>query len=370
MVLLGCDRAMISDAHGNLLESDAEALVNTVNTVGVMGKGIALQFARAFPAMLSDYEKAAKRGDIRLGQMHVWANDALSGPRWIINFPTKSHWRARSRLADIEAGLVDLVRVLRSNGITSVAVPPLGCGNGGLRWDDVRPLIEKALAEMPDVDVRLYGPQLTPAAQAMPSATPRPSWSPGKAALVHLVARYSQRALDVSLIEVQKLMYFLQEAGEPLRLRFEKGIYGPYADNLRFSLRALEGHFLTGFGDGSGSVTTAEPLSVVDGAAEEAGVALAGLAETRQRIERVLDLSDGFETAYGMELLATVHWVATAHDGGGVQDAAAAAQLVSSWSPRKKRMFGPDHVAVAWQRLQDEGWLGGPGPDLSRSHAH
>lgn len=130
---------MITHLHGNLLESDSEALVNAVNTVGVMGKGIALQCARAFPTMLADYKAAAKRGDLRLGEMHVWPNPAISGPRWIINFPTKGHWRERSRLVDIESGLADLVRVLRSHRIASVAVPPLGCGNGGLAWDDVRP---------------------------------------------------------------------------------------------------------------------------------------------------------------------------------------------------------------------------------------
>ncbi|MGH9223383.1 MAG: type II toxin-antitoxin system antitoxin DNA ADP-ribosyl glycohydrolase DarG [Acidimicrobiales bacterium] len=348
---------MITNAHGNLLEADVEALVNTVNTVGVMGKGIALQFARAFPAMLSAYEKAAKRGEVRLGEMHVWANDAMSGPRWVINFPTKGHWRARSRMIDIESGLADLVRVIREHGITSVAIPPLGCGNGGLRWTDVRPLIEHALADLSNVDVRLYPPAGAPTAEAMPTRTRRPSWTPGKAALVAIVARYSERALDVSLIEVQKLMYFLQVAGEPLRLKFERGIYGPYADNLRHSLGRVEGHFLTGFGDASSSVTSAEPISLIEGAAEEAEAELSALPATRARIERVLALSDGFETAYGMELLATVHWVATTHETGTVHNAASASELISKWSQRKKGMFGPDHVEAAWRRLHDEGWF-------------
>lgn len=348
---------MITDAQGNLLEADVEALVNTVNTVGVMGKGIALQFARAFPAMLADYARAAKRGDVRLGIMHVWPNDALSGPRWIINFPTKGHWRGRSRIADIEAGLADLVRVVRAEGITSVAVPPLGCGNGGLRWDEVRPLIEQAFAALAEVDVRLYGPHGAPAADAMPTGTRRPRWTPGKAALVHMLASYSERALEVSLVEVQKLMYFLQVAGEPLRLKYVKGIYGPYADNLRHSLRAVEGHFLTGFGDASSSVTSAEPISVIPGMAREAEAELSALPDTRARIERVLALSDGFETAYGMELLATVHWVLTTHGAGAAGNAESATELVGRWSPRKKHMFSRHHVEAAWQRLHDEGWL-------------
>lgn len=348
---------MITDAHGNLLEADVEALVNTVNTVGVMGKGIALQFARAFPAMLSAYEKAVKSGEVRLGRMHVWTNEALSGPRWIINFPTKGHWRARSRLSDIESGLADLVRVIDENHISSIAVPPLGCGNGGLRWTDVRPLIEQAFAALPNVDVRLYSPEGAPAARAMPIATSRPTWTIGKAALVDLVARYSERTMDVSLIEVQKLMYFLQHAGEDLRLVFVKGVYGPYADNLRFSLRAVEGHFLTGFGDASAPVTSAEPIAVIDGAGAEADAALAEQPDTRSRIDRVLTLSDGFESAYGMELLATVHWVATTAGDAQVNDADSAAALVRGWSSRKKRLFGPDHVRVAWERLQEQGWL-------------
>ncbi|MCA1704199.1 MAG: macro domain-containing protein, partial [Actinobacteria bacterium] len=133
---------MIHESHGNLLDSDAEALVNTVNTVGVMGKGIALQFRRRYPDMFRAYERAAKRREVRLGQMHVWDTGAMTGLRFVINFPTKGHWRARSRLPDIEAGLADLVRVVREKSISSIAVPPLGCGSGGLDWAEVKPLIE------------------------------------------------------------------------------------------------------------------------------------------------------------------------------------------------------------------------------------
>ncbi|MEW6155339.1 MAG: macro domain-containing protein [Actinomycetota bacterium] len=347
---------MITEAHGNLLQAEVDALVNTVNTVGVMGKGIALQFARAFPAMLTDYEKAAKRGEVQLGKMHVWENNALAGPRLVINFPTKGHWRARSRLADVEAGLADLVDVVRAYGIRSLAVPPLGCGSGGLRWEEVRPVIEKALAEVPGVDVRLYPPEGPPAAEAMVTDTRRPEWTPGKAALVDIVAQYRERSVEVSLIEVQKLMYFLQEAGEPLKLKFAKGLYGPYAENLRFVLLAVEGHFLRGFGDASVPVMSAEPITVMPGAAEEARAELARHPGTVARIDRVVALSDGFESAYGMELLATVHWLAIAGDGQAAGPESVAEQ-VAGWSARKRRMFGPDHVAAAWHQLHDQGWL-------------
>ena len=151
---------MIEIAKGNLLEARVEALVNTVNTVGVMGKGIALQFKEAFPAMFRDYAMACKAGDVRLGKMHVFDLGGLAGDRrWIINFPTKGHWRERSRLTDIEAGLEDLVDTVRRLGIRSIAIPPLGCGNGGLNWADVRPRIEAAFTNLPDVNVLLFEPE-------------------------------------------------------------------------------------------------------------------------------------------------------------------------------------------------------------------
>ncbi|WP_137724133.1 macro domain-containing protein [Prescottella subtropica] len=149
---------MLTTATGNLLDADADALVNAVNTVGVMGKGIARQFRRTYPDMFTDYVRACRAGEVHLGCMHVWETDAPESPRFVVNFPTKGHWRSRSRLADIDTGLTDLVRVIRDRGITSIAVPPLGCGHGGLDWADVEPRIRQAFTELPDVDVRLYVP--------------------------------------------------------------------------------------------------------------------------------------------------------------------------------------------------------------------
>jgi O-acetyl-ADP-ribose deacetylase (regulator of RNase III) len=140
---------MIETTKGDLLEAPAEALVNTVNTMGVMGKGIALQFRQAFPEMYCAYEKACQRGEVRLGKVNVFDLGALvGGPRWIINFPTKGNRRSRSRLADVETGLADLVVRVRKLRIQSIAVPPLGCGNGGLDWKEVRPRIEQAFAAL------------------------------------------------------------------------------------------------------------------------------------------------------------------------------------------------------------------------------
>jgi O-acetyl-ADP-ribose deacetylase (regulator of RNase III) len=347
---------MFTEEHGNLLEADVDALVNTVNTVGVMGKGLALQFRRAYPAMFAAYERAAKAGEVNIGHMHVWPTDAAAGPRYVINFPTKGHWRSPSRLGDIEQGLRDLVRVIKDLDIGSVAVPPLGCGNGGLEWGDVAPLIRSALSELDDVRVVIYPPGQTPGAAAMPDATNAPAMTPARAALIHLLTRYEERALGASLIEVQKLLYLLQVAGEPLRLRYERGRYGPYADNLRHALKNLEGHYVLGFGDGSARVTEAEPIRVLTGADDAARVMLSQHPQTAERIDRVLDLIDGYESAYGMELLASVLWIAQ-ESPLSATDADVVVRLVREWTSRKGRMFTAAHIRGACEALRHHGWL-------------
>lgn len=150
---------MIEVGVGNLLAADVEALVNTVNTVGIMGKGVALQFKRAYPANFKAYRAACERGDVKIGEMFVFDMSSLDQTRYVINFPTKKHWRSKSRLVDVEAGLDDLVRVLTERRISSVAIPALGCGNGGLDWADVRPLIVAACDRMPDVRVLIFSPE-------------------------------------------------------------------------------------------------------------------------------------------------------------------------------------------------------------------
>jgi O-acetyl-ADP-ribose deacetylase (regulator of RNase III) len=348
---------MIRDATGNLLDAEVDALVNTVNTAGVMGKGIALQFRRAYPEMFADYRRAAKAGQVQLGHMHVWPTGAMTGPRYIINFPTKAHWRAPSRLPDVDAGLADLVRVVQRLGITSIAVPPLGCGNGGLDWSDVAPRIRSAFEGIDDVDVLVFPPGGTPKASAMPTRTARPRMTVGRAGLVHLLHRYEQVALDPSLIEVQKLLYFMQVAGEPLRLDYVKGRYGPYADNLRHVLVEVEGHYLTGFGDGSSPVLDAEPIRVLPGADARAVERLVGQPDTHGRIDRVLELTQGFESMYGLELLASMHWVVGEEHSNAAADPDAAAGLVQQWTPRKGHLFAREHLIAAWDALRDHGWL-------------
>lgn len=347
--------AMIKEQRGNLLGAEADALVNTVNTVGVMGKGIALQFKTRYPEMFETYRREAKAGKLRLGEVSVWRTGHMTGPRFIINFPTKSHWKAGSRLTDIESGLRDLVRVINDLGITSVAVPPLGCGNGGLDWRYVEPKIYEAFSAIPEVEVLLFAPAGAPRAAEMTVAPLSPAMTSGRAALVDIISRYTNQAFaPPGLIESQKLMYFLQVSGEPLRLNFAAHLYGPYADNLRHVLTAIEGRFLSGYGDGSALVQEAEPLTVLPGAVEAANSVLEKQLETRGRVNRVLDLLSGYESAYGLELLATVHWLDAQRPE--LEDFEFV-ERVRSWSPRKSRMFTEGHILTALATLRSQGWV-------------
>ena len=342
---------MIEYTHGDLLSADAEALVNTVNTVGIMGKGIALQFKQAFPANFKAYEAACKQNEVKTGTMFVFHMNTLQNPKIIINFPTKEHWKSRSRLKDIEVGLRDLVAVLSAEKIASVALPPLGCGNGGLAWAQVRPIIESALREC-DTKVLLFAPEGAPAADTMKIATLRPKMTPGRAAVVGLMERYVVPGYKLTLLEIQKLAYLLQTAGEPLKLKFAKQKYGPYAEEMHHVLQRMEGHFIRGYGDRTRDVS----VGVLPDASVESERYLRDSAATLDRFDRVSALIDGFETPYGMELLATVHWVAC-NDGTPLRDSEEAVKAVHAWSEHKRRTFRADHIRIAWDRLESQSWL-------------
>ncbi len=348
---------MIEFGSGNLLDAEVQALVNTVNTVGIMGKGIALQFKKAYPENFAAYAKACERDEVQVGRMFIHDLGQLLNPRYIINFPTKRHWRGHSRLEDIEAGLEALVQDVKHFHIHSLALPPLGCGQGGLAWDDVLPLIQKAFAELPDVRVVVYAPGATPVAASMPNKTKRPNMTIGRAVILGLMHRYSEPGYDypITVLEIQKLAYFQQVAGERLKMHFEKGTFGPYADELRHVLNKIEGHFIEGFADGKNQPTT--PIRVLPAAAEEAEWFLKQQGETLERFERVAALIHGFETPFGMELLSSVLWVATQELHATGLDVNRVIAGVHSWNERKQRLMHADHIRMAWQRLREQEWL-------------
>lgn len=343
---------MIKLAHGDLLQSGAEAIINTVNCVGVMGKGIALQFKQEFPGNYEAYRRACDAGEVRLGEMFVFDTGSMINPRWIINFPTKGHWKAKSRIEDIAAGLKDLRRVIETLGVRSIAVPPLGCGNGGLDWADVEPMIGTALGDLDDVEVMLFPPSGAPKVDSMRVNTARPNMSRGRALVLSLLGLYGAAGYKHSLLELQKLTYFLQESGEDLKLGFQKHHYGPYAENLNHVLQRIEGHFIRGYGDRS----QAAEIAVLDDGRQEAEAFLDADETAQARLDRVAELIEGFETPYGLELLSTVHWIAT-HDAEAAREPDRVVDAVRSWNPRKAATLREPHIRTALSHLRSHGWI-------------
>jgi O-acetyl-ADP-ribose deacetylase (regulator of RNase III) len=346
---------MIKLVHGDLLKQhDVDAIVNTVNCVGVMGKGIALQFRNKWPENYEQYVVACKDGRVQPGRMHIYDAGGLVKPHYIINFPTKQHWKGKSKLEFIRDGLVDLVNQVRRLNIQTIAIPPLGCGNGGLDWNVVRPMIEDAFEPLPDVEVRLFEPIGAPDAKTMEVLTKKPRMTPGRAAILKVLETYRELSYGLSRLEIQKLAYFLQEAGEPLKLQFEKHTFGPYSDTLRHALNNMEGHFLRGVGDG---VVESE-IEPTEHATEDADDFLRnnGSKELADRVARVERLIEGYQSPYGMELLASVHWVATHSPAAGSIDEVVTA--IGKWNDRKKQLLHRDHLESAWQRLLEGGWIG------------
>jgi O-acetyl-ADP-ribose deacetylase (regulator of RNase III) len=342
---------MLTFVRGNIFDSDAEAIVNTVNCVGVMGRGIALQFKKRYPANFLAYELACKRGEVVPGKMFVHEMQQLTFPKYIINFPTKRHWKGASKIEDITLGLVDMKKVIADYSIGSVAIPPLGAGLGGLDWQAVKREIESALGGIGDVNVITYEPGEVPEAVKNIKV---PNMTSGRAALIELIRQYLNGLLDpvITLLEIHKLMYFLQETGEPLRLNFTKAHYGPYAENLRHVLNAIEGYFITGYTDGGDAPN--KTIELVPGAADDAEDYLAQHCDTQNRLERVNSLVQGFETSFGLELLSTAHWLITQNKAGSVDDVI---RQTYEWNEHK-RQFTSKQIEIAVDRLAEQGWAG------------
>lgn len=305
---------MISYAKGNLLDADVEAVVNTVNTVGVMGKGIALLFKDAFPRNFKEYAAACKRGEVEVGRMFVTATEELIGPKWVINFPTKRHWRQRTKLEWITEGLGNLRKVLEEESIGSVAIPPLGCGNGGLDWRDVRPVIEDALGSLSGVEVIVYEP--TSEYQNVAKRSGVEKLTPARALIAELVRRYSILGFECSLLEIQKLAWFLGRnlkrlgLDDPMDLRFKANKFGPYAHRLTHLLNALDGSYL----HCEKRIADASPLDAIwfnDSKKEHVALYLQSeeARDYQEALEETSALIDGYQSPHGMELLATVDWL-------------------------------------------------------------
>jgi O-acetyl-ADP-ribose deacetylase (regulator of RNase III) len=359
---------MITFIQGNLLQSDAEALVNTVNTVGVMGKGVALMFKEAFPENFKAYEKACKDGDVQVGRMFVTERQKLIGPKWIINFPTKKHWRHPSKIEWVEEGLEDLKRVIVEKQIRSLALPPLGSGNGRLDWNKVRLRIEASLGTLHDVEIIVYEP--TSKYQNVAKRSGIEKLTPARALVAGLVRRYWILGIECSLLEIQKLAYFLERStnaanlDNPLDLRFEANKFGPYASRLTHLLNALDGSYL----HCEKRLADAGPLDVIwfeDAKKDKVSAYLTSpeARDYRQALEATTELIDGFQSPLGMELLATVDWLIRNQEiKPTVEDIRIGLQ---SWpggtqaAERKQRLFNDRLIDLALLRLKSIGMVEG-----------
>lgn len=346
---------------GDIFESNAQTLINTVNTVGVMGKGIALQFKMRFPPMYADYVKRCEAGLVQLGRPYIYST---LFPPSIINFPTKGHWRAVSRLADIIEGLEYLEVHYKNWGVESLAVPPLGCGEGGLDWRIVGPTMYRHLSRL-DIPVQLFAPFGTPSEQLetgflsgqIPAAQGAPNVKAGWVALVAILAEILNQPLHwpVGRVTFQKLAYFASQAGIPTDLRFEKGSYGPYSSELKPLITRLVNNGLIEE-QKLGRMFAVKPGPTY----KDARAAFEPeLGTMNAEFERVIDLVSRFATTDQAEVAASAHFVAqglAARPGsspteGDVLDG------VLHWKQRRRPPLDPADVAMAIRALGGMGWL-------------
>lgn len=350
------ETANVRIVTGDLLKSRQQTLVNTVNTVGVMGKGIALAFKKRYPDMFDDYVQRCERGDLVLGRPYVFNEpDHL-----VLNFPTKGHWRAVSKLSDIVAGLEYLEQHYKEWGITSIAVPPLGCGNGQLEWEVVGPTLVRHLSRL-DIPAELYAPagaSTDPAQLALlddqPSVAPRvpPEW----VAVVAVLDRLQRQTYHwpVGRIMFQKLAYFATEAGIATGLAFERGSYGPFNSDLKRRIGQLENNGL------AVEVKRGQMFEVRVGPTYADAVAQVRdrMEPYRKAVERTVDLMARMST-HSAEVAATVHFVATEclKKAGAVPQLHEVLEHVEAWKPgRFKREDIIDAVALlcmrGWARVE------------------
>ena len=341
---------MIEYKNGDILREDVEAIVNTVNCVGIMGRGLALQFKNKFPQNFKEYQLACTNKEVQLGKMFVHQTGQLINPKYIINFPTKGHWKQNSKIEDISNGLDDLITIIEKYSIKSIAIPPLGSGLGGLDWKMVKKLIEEKLKNI-NCTVILFEPLEQKIEKSITKEIPK--MTAGRAALIGLMDRYLKGLMNpfISLIEVHKLMYFMQESGEELRLKYKKAQFGPYADNLRHVLNTIEGHFISGYEDGGDAPT--KQLKLIPKAVEDAKNYLTNKKNTNENFVKVAKLVDGFETPFGLELLSTVHWVVKNENASNLEEVIS---KIYNWNERKKQ-FSRKQIQIALDTLVKNDWL-------------
>lgn len=328
---------MIKYITGDLLKSGAVALVNTVNTVGVMGKGIALQFKKQYPHNYKEYVKVCKSEDLNIGDLLVVEeNTLLYGKQYIINFPTKKHWRNPSKYEYIEAGLKSLVKIIEDKEIKSIAIPPLGAGNGGLDWNQVKEILERHLNTV-DCEILLYQPNFVVKETLRKE---RVKLTPARAMLLAVFYDLVQEGEFVSEFAGEKIAYFLQRFGaKEFNLKYKAHFYGPYSGKVNHVLHYLNGSYIMGYE--SKNKKPFDPLGLIEEAKEEV-LSFLDKKENERYKEIVLQTQNflrGFYSFFGLELLSTLDFI---KESKGVSDLEDIKKELFEWSHRKQNMFAKD----------------------------
>lgn len=340
---------MIQYKTGNLLDSEAEALVNTVNTVGVMGKGIALQFKNMFPNNFKLYANACKNKEVKVGKLLVTEEEALlSGKKIIINFPTKTNWRLPSEYQYIESGLAVLVKVIKEKNIKSIAIPPLGSGNGGLDWNKVKQLLEKYLNNL-DCEIFIYEPS---AAIQEALKKERIKLTPARAMLLSVLYELVRNGEFVSEFSSEKIAYFLQRFGasETFKLEFQPNFYGPYSGKVKHVLYYLNGSYIMGYS--SKDKKPFEELGLIPDAESEVNEFLnrPENATHKSTAEKTKSFLAGFYSPFGLELLSTIDFIISEKNA---KTSDAITKELENWSDRKKTLFtNPKFIQIAIKNLE------------------
>jgi O-acetyl-ADP-ribose deacetylase (regulator of RNase III)/uncharacterized protein YwgA len=339
---------MIQYLIGNIFESKAEALVNTVNTVGVMGKGIALQYKKAFPHNYKVYSKACKDGEIQIGKLLVVKDQNIStGDKWIINFPTKTDWRKPSQYSYVEEGLDTLVKLIEEYGINSIAIPPLGAGNGGLEWEKVKKIIERKLKDT-QVSVLVYEPS-DHIKEEMKKE--RVKLTPARALLLYILYDLVGQGEYVSEFSSEKICYFLQRFGAQkyFNLDFKPNFYGPYSGKVRFVLNALNGSYLMGYSDMDKKAF--DPLTLVEDGKDAVVELVEGNPELKIIADNTKKFLDGFYSDFALELLSSIDYIKFST---GAVTKEEIMERLSLWSDRKRSLFSnPKYLSISLDHLKN-----------------
>ena len=336
---------MIQYIKGNILESAAAALVNTVNLVGIMGKGIALQFKTQFPTNYKLYKQACAEKRINIGKLFVTKENTVWGDKLIINFPTKTDWRKPSEYAYIEAGLDDLLRIISEYNITSIAIPPLGAGNGGLNWEKVKQIIDSKLGSL-NIDIYVYEPN---AVIVEKMKKERVKLTNARALLLYVLFDLVRQGEDVSEFSSEKICYFLQKFGaaDLFKLQYEPKYYGPYSGKVRYVLQALNGSYIMGYSDMDKKPF--EPISLVADTYQEIENIIVSDPKLSSIATKTTQFLNGYYSNIALELLSSVDYLVFYQNCTTEESVF---QVLMSWNHRKSQLFSnEEYVTKAYNYI-------------------